>query len=219
MKRKTFRITSSSSEVFIEEDNTTGVFVPVTEDNLKMLQNIVNDIFNSSGTGIMFKDFISENVLAYRPGRDIDSVYAVWHIKAQKKYLMHTEPKDCGIVYYPPMVAKYYNGNLDIYAVKEKSKSKLTRDSLLYKMPFPNMYASNSLCFGSVKQDKGVVNMEELMEDMEQSLFASKYSHGLSTAPMKGDPEKVFRDMFSGKIKTFPLKYLMHADMQIKDIL
>jgi len=220
VERKLIRITSDADKVYLEEDNQSGIFVPISLDNAKTVYQIFADLFQRKDFTINFRDMIPDKVIQYRLGENLNSTSIIWFVKPRKKFLMHSRKELQGIVYYPPALLKYVNKTLYVYAVKEKSRAELSRDTELYKFPFPNMFNNDNLCFGSIRSNKNVDYLDTLIEEMEDSLYNTKYTHGLNTAPMKAkNPEDYFKAMDNGDLKEFPLDVLLKTKLTIKDIL
>lgn len=217
-QQKTIRFTGyNQGGIYIEENNNTNVFVPISETNANIAFEILRKKLKGElGNLISFKDIVPRNVLKYEQADTHRELLVMWYTKPSKRFLNHIDKTKTGIVYYPPLIWYYKKGSLYLYAIKDKEPTLGTK---LFKMPFPNMYGNGDLCFGSNRAKK-VKNINELILDMEAIVYSSKYSHGLNTSPMLcREPEVVFKKMFNGKLKKFPLKELAPANKLLKDIL
>lgn len=216
--QKAIRFTGDSHNgIYIEETNNTGVFVPITLDNALTAFEILRLKINGDKEKLLnFKSMLPNNIIKYSQSDSVRDVMMIWWTKPIKKYLSHIKKESCGIVYYPATIFFYDKNELYLYAIKDKEP---TLETKLYKFPFPNIYGGGDLCFGSVKKEE-IISLEKLIDDMEYSVFGTKYSHGLNTAPMKSDkPELIFKAMASGKRKTFPKSELLPTGKILKDII
>jgi len=219
MPEKIIYFTKTELGVYVEENTEWGGKVPISEENALIAYEILREkVFMLEGEMINYRGMIPENIIKIKAGTSIENLDVIWWLKGQKRYISHVDEKKSGIFYYPPILLRVFNGELFPYALQENKKP--TGETRLFKLPVPNIYASGNMCFGSVKSNRKVKNINSLIKDMELSLFSSKFSHGLSTAPMKCEnPSKIFEQMYSGKLKEFPSELLIDAKVKLKELL
>jgi PRTRC genetic system protein B len=155
----------------IEDDGSFGAGKPLLMNTLK---EIFQSISISAADRLQFKGMIPKNVLLVRndPG---DSIVC-WISKPQKVKLNFTEKVGLktGLFSVPAMLWLVKNNQLSVFALKKTSFTKTTK---LYRIPFPNVGDSGSVCWGSGQWPQETKYYERFMKEMMIGFWESKFSH------------------------------------------
>ena len=191
----------SENEIYAEYSvdlDTNPVYKPIS---YKAIQGLLKDLQQQNETKGAFAhfdhNFIPQNVVYY-------SVYGMypevaWVVKGDYKPYYQKGKKE-RMLYYPNILFFMKENQLYLYALKTTN---VTPDTMLYRLPFPNIYQDNNLCWGNIKRERVYSeSINTIMRNLENVFFSSQFT----TELMRND-KKFHAGLFNQK-KPFPKKML-----------
>lgn len=177
-----------------------------------LTEKTLKDIFiflkeKEFGPEYVFKDIIPNNVLHF------DSVTGdiVWYTEPSQQYLLLPSGMKEGLYPNPYLLWIFKGSTLTLFALKEKPKS--LKDKV-YQAPYLNTGSSGNVCMGNVKINKRKNYFDDVMKDVENGFWNSKFTHTNTNNLIKGGIQN-FYESYLGK-KEFPNDLLIDKSQTIK---
>ena len=142
--------------------------------------------------------------------------------EAKRQFLNKISGKN---VIWPNLIFRISKNDISCWAVK--SRAKPTINARLYNAPFTNIFRNHSFCpptqFREIQEENIIDFARKAVDIFFRGHFSHLYDNMLKsiTYPRGRDRfwVKMVEDLENGKIKSFPNRYLVSANMTVKDIL
>lgn len=146
---------------------------------------------------------------------------AVWYTKPQTRKLYFTESLglESGTVALPALVWKANKKELQVFALKGRSKPKA--GTPLYHAPFFNLYRNGQVCMGNVNVAiKSAATLEEFITAWQGYFFRSYFSHHIDGHnPVEGNLITLYKELMAEPEKPFPTDTLRPTPLTLKNLL
>jgi PRTRC genetic system protein B len=113
------------------------------------------------------------------------------------KFDNQTEIKS-GKYWVPNLLFNVVNNSLHVYALKS---STITKDTILYNAPFPNVNTTGYVCEGNIEVNKLLTNINDLMKEWERFFFNSEFTHLSNTKISYSKISDVYNKILDKTIK------------------
>lgn len=203
-----------SHEVYVEKGNAKlAEGIPLSEEAWKNIAKMA--LKNRKVDDIKLAGLVPENVIYFQ--NEVTGRRLVWWEPAQKQYLHFVSSLhiSSGVAMVPPLIFRYREGGIDVYAFKENARPNL--DTKLYSPPFHNCASNGAVCMGSAKVKKSNT-MEEIMESWSTGFWKSEFSHTNDERNVKGNINMIWKSLI-GSDNRFPLDVLKSTKLTVKDLI
>jgi len=143
----------------------------------------------------------------------------VWYTppQQQKLYFVESLGIESGYAALPALVWRADKKNLQIFAIKCKSKPKA--ETPLYNAPFFNLYRNGNVCMGSVDVHiRRAATLEEFIAAWQGYFFGSYFSHHIdSHNPVAQNLISLYKDLMETK-NPFPCDALTKTTLTVKNL-
>lgn len=194
-------------------DGIIGTHQPLSIKDFQLLLNAVNvGENNKREIALGFKGLIPNNVLSFRT--DAITPQLTWFVKSTYRNIYFKNIK--GGFQYPHMVFSVRENELKIFGVKT---SRLTPETKLFQLPFPNCYGNGGMCWGTMRKANFMTNdYDQLMKNMETVFYESNFTGDLMNERTSSKIFKFIRKSLNKKIP-FDKKQLRTTSLKIKNVL
>ena len=145
----------------------------------------------------------------------------VWYTKPQRQKLYFAESLGLnnGRVALPALVWKATKKELQIFALKGKTKPKAKTP--LCHAPFFNLYQKGSVCMGNVNVAiKAAATLEEFITAWQGYFFGSYFSHHINDHnPVGVNLFNLYKELMADPDQPFPTDTLKTTPLTLKDLL
>lgn len=190
---------------------------PLTVAESKALANALDTEKETRQAFLKPKGLIPTTVLHINPS---GNECVLWYTKPRMTELFFSE--DLGIpngkAWVPPLIWLADKNELSLYALKTGQRP--NGNTPLYHAPFFNVYASGTVCMGTVQvKSKKSTSLEEFMSAWERYFFNSYFSHLMQNhPPVKGDCVELWKGL-RDKGTPFPKEVLKKMNKTVNDIM
>ena len=179
--------------------------------SFRAIEGLLKDLQNQKAMQGAFasfdNNFVPKNVI-YHSVRGLYPSIA-WIVKGKYRPY-YTRHKDDIMLFYPHILFFIDREKLYMFALKTLN---VKPDTMLYTLPFPNMYEGGSMCWGSVRRNKLFSkSLNRTMENCEAAFFNSNF-----TGELMGN-NKVFKKKYFNKNVPFP-KSILKPYKRLKDVM
>jgi len=141
---------------------------------VKTIGKILNTIKGADLNQYTFKSLIPDNVLSYNI--EDQEINLIWKVKSTIRKLIFDKSLNISNKekITPHLIFKLKGKRLYVYSVKTYN---IKIDSKLYYAPFHNIYENGNVCMGNVKINFNLKYIDDLINDIENKFFNSKFTH------------------------------------------
>ncbi len=145
----------------------------------------------------------------------------VWYTmpQRQKLYFAQSLGLDSGVMALPALVWKATKKELQIFALKGKTKPKAKTP--LFHAPFFNLYRNGQVCMGNVNiAIKSAVSLEAFILAWQGYFFGSYFSHHINEHnPVGVNLYNLYKELLADHKKPFPIDTLKTIPLTLKNLL
>jgi PRTRC genetic system protein B len=152
---------------------------PLSREDLVAFARIADDKDNSAEK----KCFPFRNILGFKS--NAIETWITWICPAQQLELLFSTGIKSGKYYIPNLIFQSDGRTVRVYAIKQRSISKINKETKVYRAPFMNTGSSGSVCMGNVKMKK-YKTLTEMIHIVETAFFKSKFTHTNYNEIVKG---------------------------------
>ncbi|MCO6148918.1 prokaryotic E2 ligase family D protein [Flavobacterium sp. NRK1] len=150
-----------------------------------------------------------------------DNGSVIWYTKPQRQKLYFAESLglENGRIALPALVWKATKKELQIFALKSKTKPKA--ETPLFHAPFFNLYQKGNVCMGTVNVAiKSAATLEEFITAWQGYFFGSYFSHHINEHnPVGVNLFNLYKELMADPEKPFPTDTLRTTPITLKNLL